>query len=301
MDFLANWWLLILAGVAVVIIFVSEIIQRMKRRKERWIKLEEECTGLKTKVAKYKAEEMKQREYNAKLVRKIEELIAGREELRREIERRERAVAEQKEMLNREVGLIAEERVEMERIAKQREESVKRTVEEERTKLDEIMKQRESEILRIVEESKKGNPWLAEAFADYFEFQDLRIAEHLSSKLHPALRAADQVREIARARHEAEKKWRRACYLFRYWQDLLPHLFDFEGETIDDMIATTLNLPEEEEIEEGVDPAVYWQGDAVKENLTHKQRLQNALDNWRRYRKKSNWQIGKDYERYVAW
>jgi hypothetical protein len=63
-----------------------------------------------------------------------------------------------------------------------------------------------------------------------------------------------------------------------------------------------LNLPEEEEIEEGVDPAIlYWQGDAVKEELSHQERLQRALDNWRRRRRKSRWQVGRDYERYVAW
>jgi hypothetical protein len=165
-----------------------------------------------------------------------------------------------------------------------------------------FLDQKEKDIDRIIAEKSKGMPWLAEAFADYIELQDLLIAKHLARKKHPALKAAEQVREIAKKRREAEKKWRRAKYLLRYWQSILPHLFDFEGETIDEMIATTLNLPEEEEIEENIDPAIYWQGDAKKkEELTHQERLQCALDNWRRRPHKSKWQVGRDYERFVAW
>lgn len=174
-------------------------------------------------------------------------------------------------------------------------------VAEEKVRIKRIMEKKEEEIHRIIEESKRGMPWLVEVFADYFYLQDLRRADYLENKSHPAPRAAEEIRDIANKRREAEKKWRRAKYLLRYWQSILPHLFDFEGETIDEMIATTLNLPEEEEIEEGVDPAIYWQGPAVKEELSHQERLQRALDNWRRRPHKSRWQIGRDYERYVAW
>ncbi|TKJ43859.1 hypothetical protein CEE36_01715 [candidate division TA06 bacterium B3_TA06] len=288
------WVLLILVALGLLIWGISSIIRSVKRRKRRLTDLENRNRELSATI------DRQRRQLVSKLA-EIKELRSNMEKLKMEIEQRER--------------LVADEKFRMGKMMEQREEEIKQMMEEEKKEISErrsrmkvTIEQKEAEInrkqeevQRIIEESKRGMPWLGEVFADYFYLQDLRRADYLENKSHPAPRAAEEIRDIANKRREAEKRWRRAKYLLRYWQSILPHLFDFEGETIDEMIATTLNLPEEEEIEEGVDPAVFWQGEAVKEELSHQERLQRALDNWRRRPHKSRWQIGRDYERYVAW
>jgi hypothetical protein len=64
----------------------------------------------------------------------------------------------------------------------------------------------DKEAIRILTEQKaKGFPWLAEAYADYFKLKDLKEAEILAHKSHPAPAAAAKVREIAAKRREAER------------------------------------------------------------------------------------------------
>jgi hypothetical protein len=293
------WWVLLIAGgIGGLIWIILAIIQSVKRRKRRLIDLESQ-----NKKLSATAEHQKKQLQNK--LAEIDTLHTVMERLKSYIYKKERTLTVEKFKMERTMTDRAEE-------AKQRmikkEEEIKRYLLERMLNIDRAMEQNEvqmkrkqEEIHKVIEEAKEGMPWLAEAFADYLHLQDLRRADYLESKSHPAPRAAEQVREIAKKRRETEKKWRRAKYLLRYWQNILPHMFDFEGETIDEMIATTLNLPEEEEIEGGIDPAVYWQGPAVKQELSYQERLPRALDNWRHRPHKSRWQAGRDYERYVAW
>jgi len=288
----------------------------VKRRKRRLANLETQNTKLSATV------ERQRRQLQSKLA-EIDKLCAEMESLKSNIYEKKRTLTVEKFEMER---IMTDRTEEAKQRMVEKEEKIEQYLRERVLNMDKAMEKKERElqeykaavskrieekskeflqrkeaISKIIEEKSKGMPWLAEAFADYFELQDLRKASHLAHKSHPARKAAEQVREVAKKRREAEKKWRRAKYLLRYWQNMLPHMFDFEGETIDEMIATTLNLPEEEEIEKGIDPAIYWQGNAVKEELSHQERLQRALDNWRRRPLKSRWQVGRDYERYAAW
>ena len=273
------WVLLILGGVGVLIGIIASIISSVRKRKRYISNLEDQ-----NKVLSVTVEQQK---------RTIDKTLTHMGELRQEMKEKEGKI----EHYLRERVLSMDKAMERkERELQQRKEAISKNIE----KKSKEFQQREDAISKIIEEKSKGMPWLAEAFADYLELQDLRTAKHLARKSHPARRAAEQVREIAKKRRAAEKKWRQAKYLFRYWQSILPHLFDFEGETIDEMIATTLNLPEEEEITDDIDPARKWVG-KVNDDLPREEKIQRALDNWRRRRRKSRWQVGRDYERYVAW
>lgn len=60
----------------------------------------------------------------------------------------------------------------------------------------------------LAKEKTTGFPWLASAFADFEHLRDIRLADRLETKKHPAQKAADTVREIASARRTAERAWR---------------------------------------------------------------------------------------------
>ena len=69
-------------------------------------------------------------------------------------------------------------------------------------------------------EKTQGFPWLAKAYADYIYLRDNKIAKHLEYKLHPAPKAAQQVRAIASERRTAEQLYRALKYKLEYFENL---------------------------------------------------------------------------------
>lgn len=164
-----------------------------------------------------------------------------------------------------------------------------------------IEKQKE-EIKQLAKEKSKGFPWLAKAFADYFYLKNLEEAKYLQWKSHPAKKSAERVREIAREKRDIERQLRVAKYLLQYYENLFPWLVDFRGEDLDDLIKQILEQPKKEgEYEiEGVDPARKYLTSAEYNKLSRIEKFQLALD---RYwsKKKTKWEIGRDYERYIGY
>lgn len=157
-------------------------------------------------------------------------------------------------------------------------------------------------LTQLAEEKSQGFPWLAKAYADYLYLLDQQLAEYLEFKPHPAMRAAEQLREVAIRRRAAEQAYRVMKYQLEYYENLFPWLVDFKGEDIDDLIRQIIEKKEKplEELEEPDDAAKIWLTRAEYMSLPTAQKYQLALDRyWQK--PKSKWQIGRDYERYIGY
>jgi Restriction endonuclease len=182
-----------------------------------------------------------------------------------------------------------------------------------RTDFSEFQKKRESEIIeasqvlakkdyliegltKILEQRKSQFPWLASAYADLIVLAAERDAQFLESKKHPAKKSADEVREHARRRRETEKTLRILRYRLEYYENLFPWIVDYVGDDVPDY-AVDASGSENDTVD---DPASNWLTRAEYEKLSSAEKYQKALDNWAK-RKKSNWEIGRDYERYVGY
>lgn len=164
------------------------------------------------------------------------------------------------------------------------------------------LKKHEEGIGNLIKEKTEGFPWLAQAYADYLHLQDLAKADYLQWKSHPAPIAAERVREVASQRRVAEKLYRVLKYKLEYYENLFPWLVDFTGEDVDDLIRQITERKErgKEELEEPDDPVKKWLTQAEYSRLSTVERNQRALDRyWRK--KKSKWEIGRDYERYIGY
>ncbi len=173
----------------------------------------------------------------------------------------------------------------------------KRDLEEARIRV-----KRDREALDIIaKEKSQGFPWLAEAYSDYFYLQDLKDADYLKYKSHPAPKAADHIKEIASKRRIAEKLYRILKYQLEYYENLFPWLIEFKGEDLDDLIRKITEKKEKGgETEEVDDPVKIWLTEAEYNSLSRTERNQRALDRyWQK--KKSKWEIGRDYERYIGY
>jgi len=156
----------------------------------------------------------------------------------------------------------------------------------------------EKDINKIVQEKTEGFPWLGDAIAQYKELREINIAEYLEQKLRPAIASAARVRDIAKEKRILEKQFRVTRNLIKYYESLFPWLPDFVGEDIDDLIESVTNKATQESDKD--DPVKFYLTKGEYETLTITERNQKALD---RYwsKKKSSWEIGRDYERYIGY
>lgn len=164
------------------------------------------------------------------------------------------------------------------------------------------LKSREEDIKTLIEEKTKGFPWLAKAYADYLHLQDLKEADYLEQKSHPAPTAAERLREIAAKRRTTEQLYRVLKYQLEYYENLFPWLVDFKGEDLDDLIRQIMERKEKGrlELEEPDDSAKKWLTGAEYSKLPTVEKYELALDRyWQK--KKSKWEIGRDYERYIGY
>jgi len=157
-------------------------------------------------------------------------------------------------------------------------------------------------IFQLAQEKSQGFPWLAKAYEDYFLLQDLQLGNYLESKPHPAIKAAEDHRQIATERREAEKAARLANYLLDYCRYLAPWLDEYiglEAKELDEIIKQIHSSWEKKERE--FDEEVKRHFGPKYEGLTPTEKLQKKLDWYWQKPNKSNWQIGRDYERYIGY
>jgi len=153
-------------------------------------------------------------------------------------------------------------------------------------------------VLKIAEQKAIGFPWLAEAYAEYNELEELRIATDLQKKSHPAFKAAAEVRAAATRRRVAEREARILKYQIKYYETLFPWLEELKSEDIEDELIQIHTQLDEDSTED--DPARKWLTAEEYSTLPNQRKYQLALE---RYwtKKKSKWEIGRDYERYIGY
>jgi len=182
----------------------------------------------------------------------------------------------------------------------ERERKLARDLDELVTSQEHLQEDKEG-LERLVAEKTEGFPWLADAYADYIKLVDMQRARYLEAKKRPALKAAEQVREIARERRKSEKAYRVLKYRINYYENLFPWLIEFVGEDVDELLrialAPTRTTATEDKSE---DPARHWLAPGEYKSLIDMDKYQLALDRYRQ-KKKTKWEIGRDYERYVGY
>jgi DUF2075 family protein len=164
--------------------------------------------------------------------------------------------------------------------------------------------QADQEAIRTLSHEKsQGFPWLAQAYADFFHLQDMKTARHLETKSPPAKVSAKRVREIAAKRQEAERLGRIYRYQLEFYESLFPWLVEFREIDDERLLLTNgaiLGTETQNETSEAIDPVSHYLSPGEYEKLTREEKFQLALDRYWQSRK-TRWQIGRDYERYVGY
>jgi DUF2075 family protein len=161
------------------------------------------------------------------------------------------------------------------------------------------LEEQEKGINQLAKERQIGFPWLARAYEEFFKLQDRSIVDFLQYKKHSAVSASLIVKEQSRLRREAEREKKTAQYLVEYYEHIAPFLLDLKEE-VDIASEQERELLKEYSEEELQDAATYYLTKEEYRKLPTVERNQMALDRfWKR--PKSNWLIGRLYERYVGY
>ena len=147
---------------------------------------------------------------------------------------------------------------------------------------------------KIFEEKTKGLPWLSKAISDFEAMKTEKLAIVLESKRHPAYKAAEVIREVKEKRKIIENKYKYYKYLIDYYETIFPDLIKLRDDEI------TKNVEGFFSADTSIDPVKNWLTREEYNTLPNNIKFQRALDNyWKK--KKSNWVIGRDYERYIGY
>ena len=154
----------------------------------------------------------------------------------------------------------------------------------------------------LVDEKAKLFPWLLAARLEMLDTFAMRTARHLETKKHPATKGAEEVRFYRSKARQAEELLHR----IRYRQEYCEFLFPWISDLFDEDIAILLDATKQEGSQshhsetDHDDPVLDYVAKAEYQTLSPAERNQRALERYITNRK-SNWQIGRDFERYTGY
>lgn len=154
----------------------------------------------------------------------------------------------------------------------------------------------------IAKEKTKGFPWIAKAYEEFWRLQDGKIADEWQYKKRPALKAADAVRQAQNERRTAEKALSLSNHLMDYCRFLAPWLDDYIGIETEELEILTSSIHDSwSKTEDVFNDEVRKKSGPKFDSLPQCEKLQKKLDYYWNRTNKTDWQIGKDYERYVGY
>lgn len=144
----------------------------------------------------------------------------------------------------------------------------------------------------------KGRRWLAAFIAEAEEALDGRD-DYLRFKSHPALKSAEIVREVKREKRALTEWVKFLEYQLKAYEEYFPQLEEYRELILDERVPLLPGADNVEELE-NADPSQVYVSREEWDRLSVTERDQLALD---RYvaRPKSDWEIGRYYERYLGY
>jgi len=145
----------------------------------------------------------------------------------------------------------------------------------------------------------EGRRWLAGMIADAELSVDRCRQRELVVKKRPALAAAVTVKEIAEEKRDLMARLKFLEYQLKSYEEWFPTLADYREALLEELIPVGGDRDGLAEIE-NADPALPFLSREEYEGLSPTKRNQLALDRYRA-RDKSDWEIGRHYERILGY
>ena len=153
----------------------------------------------------------------------------------------------------------------------------------------------------LLESRVRGFEFIAAAWDDYERARANAAGASLQYKKHPARSAAKEVRAKGKELAALRRELKRAEWVLRLYEFHFPWLTELRDVEAEDAYVEGEPQPTAAADNGGTpDPAQRWLTEDEYRALAAADRNQRALDRYLRSRK-SPWQLGRDYERYIGY
>lgn len=166
-----------------------------------------------------------------------------------------------------------------------------------RNEADNFFQEAQNELGKVIEDEKIYKPFLAQIYSDYLYYLDLKTSNYLRYKKNPAQKAADEVRIIAKEKRNLNEKLKILEHQLSVYENAFPWLEEFKEVTVDELSEIVNDTEEHDEYEvlkKYLSPEEY-------KKMSTAEKYQLALDRYKNSNRKTNWQIGIDFERYIGY
>lgn len=147
----------------------------------------------------------------------------------------------------------------------------------------------------IKENFKNGTKYLAELYSDINTVDFNLLSNYLEFKKHPAIKRAQDVKQLKEKYKELLIKERLMRYEYEMLFNLFPELENYLEYYSEEKNNTI------EEIKDNYDYVQNWISKEEYRSLSENVRNQLALERYIDSRKKSKWAIGRDYEMFIGY
>ncbi len=142
-----------------------------------------------------------------------------------------------------------------------------------------------------------GRRWLAAFIAEAEQARDHRD-DYLRSKSHPARKSAEIVKEVKQEKRALAERVKFLEFQLRSYEEYFPQLEEYRDLILDERVPLSTGSDNLEELETA-DPSQLYLSREEWDRLSVSERNQLALDRYLA-RHKSDWEIGRYYERYLG-
>ena len=150
----------------------------------------------------------------------------------------------------------------------------------------------------LVAKRATGADFVADAWADYEDAVTRAQAEQLRIKSRRAPKSAAAVRERGKELRRLRREAKLNHWIIRLYEHHFPWLSELRNP--DEEAAYLVGPTAEATQDDGRDPVRHWLSDGEYAALSPADRNQRSLDRYRASRK-SPWELGRDYERYIGY
>lgn len=156
------------------------------------------------------------------------------------------------------------------------------------------------ELQNVLNERSQRYPWMAEQFSDFIFMFDMLTADELIRKSHPAKTSSEKVRAIAREKRELTKEVKMLRYQLGFYESIFPWLEDFKEVDVQDAIEYAKNASDTDNEENEWEYYRNYLSPEEFDKLSRNEKDQLMLDRFLNKSKKTNWEAGIEYERYIG-
>ncbi|HAB66552.1 MAG TPA: hypothetical protein DCE23_04200 [Firmicutes bacterium] len=159
----------------------------------------------------------------------------------------------------------------------------------------------QKDVNYIANDSSQSSPWLAERYADYFETIDTEIEKYLMYKRNPALKSSEIVSEVKKEKRELLKENKILQYQLTFLTSEFPMIEDAMQLTTSELKSALEEINSSDEVKDDYEAVSSYLTPEEYQKLSECEKYQLALDRYLNRPKKSLWEIGISYERYIGY